>query len=73
MWWTFNCADFDQFQQHLPRYIDTFIDTYRAYGGPPLDKDLFRDHAPLLSIAFVDVAKLSLQPKAYGHVRLTAS
>jgi len=44
MWWTFNCADFDQFRQHLSRYVDTFISTYCASGGPSLDKELFREH-----------------------------
>mmetsp|Transcript_6958 Transcript_6958/g.19663 ORF Transcript_6958/g.19663 Transcript_6958/m.19663 type:complete len:657 (+) Transcript_6958:66-2036(+) len=47
MWWTFNCADFEQFQRCLPNYIDVFIATYREAGGPQLDGEIFRDHVIL--------------------------
>jgi len=42
MWWTFNCADFEQTRDNLDEYIDQFLATYSEYGGPSLDADVFR-------------------------------
>jgi len=41
MWWTFNCANFDNFGLSLNEYIDTFIAAYREHGGPQLDRKHF--------------------------------
>jgi len=40
IWWTFNCADFDQFKEHLPDYMDAFINLYHENGGPKIGKEL---------------------------------
>merc|ERR1719330_417004 len=50
MWWTFNCADFDNFGPSLHEYIDTFIATYVEHGGPTLDRQHFEKHVLITSL-----------------------
>lgn len=42
MWWSFNCADFDQVRDNLDDYIEGFKDTYHEYGGPLVDSEQMR-------------------------------
>lgn len=38
IWWTFNCADFDQFKANYKQHLATFISTYATHGGPTIDE-----------------------------------
>mmetsp|Transcript_160660 Transcript_160660/g.283289 ORF Transcript_160660/g.283289 Transcript_160660/m.283289 type:complete len:731 (+) Transcript_160660:64-2256(+) len=42
IWWTFNCADYDNFKNYLDEYLETFIKAYHEYGGPLLEKEPLR-------------------------------
>eukprot|EP00439_Symbiodinium_sp_Y106_P002320 s4517_g1.t1 len=39
IWWYLNCSEWQPIQEHLGHYVDTFIQSYRASGGPALDRD----------------------------------
>lgn len=50
IWWTFNCADYENFKDNLSDYLDVFIDTYQEYGGPKLDREVLFTHLILTCI-----------------------
>lgn len=50
MWWCFNCADFDNIQESLDKYINVFIEVYQEHGGPKLDKQRFKTQVLLASL-----------------------
>lgn len=50
MWWTFNCADYEQFQSHLQAYVDRFIAVYQENGGPKLDGEVFKAQVLMTSL-----------------------